>query len=204
MPPAYLSCGRVKYQSTNVNLQPFGWRVNKPMPALRQHGEIRAANYLSVNVRDRIDQPSFHSVQAWSSRELCCSQRDVELEGGFTPALLLGGTVTGLRALHGHSCCQAGQSRRPRPEHGGGGREGFSPVSAMGYGGQDAIQRAQGRDQRGWCRHHGPAQCCCVSSSPLPALSQPHSPIFPRGSGNIHAVVPSCSIAAGAKGSVGP
>lgn len=119
MPPAYLSCSRVKYQSTNINLQPFGWRVNKPMPALRQCREIRATNYLSVNVMDRIDQPWFHSVQAWSSGELHCSRRDTEPEGRFTAALLLGDAVAGLCALHDHSCCQAGQSRRLRPEHSG-------------------------------------------------------------------------------------
>lgn len=77
-------------------------------------------------------------------------------------------------------------------------------MSAVVYGGEDATVRAQGRDQRGWCRHHGPAQCCCVCSSPLPALSRPHSPMYPRGSGNIHTVLPSCSIAARVEGSVGP
>ena len=44
------------------------------MPGLRQHGVIRAANYLSVTVMDRIDQPALRSVQVGSGGELrCCS-----------------------------------------------------------------------------------------------------------------------------------
>lgn len=44
------------------------------MPGLRQHRVIRAGNYLSVTVMDRIDQPAFRSVQVGSSGELrCCS-----------------------------------------------------------------------------------------------------------------------------------
>lgn len=44
----------------------------------------------------------------------CTAPRGTWSQGAASQ--LLGGTVAGLCALQDHSCCQAGQSRRPRPE----------------------------------------------------------------------------------------